>query len=166
MGNVPLIGCGQIPAVAVLSQPIARVEHRKLPLRALSLQSTKIVPSNLQNQQFLRRGIPDRRERYAGIESNQPALMPDRESKQINVRQLPRPMNPGRVHDIRIQQTDFIRPEFVDVLAAGLSQMRDDSLRRQRIGIAGIRHDANTPILRDRARCPAFPRMLREPVQR
>jgi hypothetical protein len=120
----------------------------------------------LQNQQFLRRGIPDRRERYAGIESNQPALMPDRESKQINVRQLPRPMNPGRVHDVRIQQTDFIRPEFMHVLAAALSQMRDNSLHRQRIGIGGVRHDANTPILRDRARCPAFLRVLREPIHR
>jgi hypothetical protein len=37
-------------------------------------------------------------------------------------------MNSGRVHDIRIQQADFIRPEFMDFLLAGLGQMLNDSL--------------------------------------
>jgi hypothetical protein len=119
-----------------------------------------------QNQEILHGSFPDRGERYAGIESNQPALIPNRERKQINVGQLPRSMNPGRVNDVRIQQTDLIRPEFVDVVAAGLGQMCNDTLHRQRVGIAGIRHDANTSILRDRARRPAFPRMLREPIHR
>ncbi len=76
----------------------------------------------LQNQQFLRRSFPDRGERNAGIESNEPSFMLNRESKQIYVGQLPRSMNSGRIHDIRIQQTDFIRPEL---------------------------HDTDTPVLRD-----------------
>ncbi len=42
------------------------------------------------------------------------------ESKQINVSQLPRSMNSSRIHNFRIQQTDFIRPEFMDILAAGI----------------------------------------------
>ncbi len=46
--------------------------------------------------------------------------MLNRESKQINVGQLPRSMNSGRIHNFRIQQTDFIRPELMDVLAAGI----------------------------------------------
>ncbi len=54
--------------------------------------------------------------------------MPYREGKQIHVGQLPRSMNSGRVHDFRVQQTDVIRPEFVDVLLAGLGQMFNDSL--------------------------------------
>ena len=56
--------------------------------------------------------------------------MLNRESKQVYVGQLPRSMNPGRIHDIRIQQTDFIRPEFMDILVAGLGQMLNDSLDR------------------------------------
>ena len=74
----------------------------------------------LQNQQFLRRSFPDRGERNAGIKSNEPSFMLNRKSKQVYVGQLPRSMNSGRVHEIRIQQTDFIRPEFMDILAAGL----------------------------------------------
>ncbi len=46
--------------------------------------------------------------------------MLNRESKQVCVGQLPWSMNSGRIHDIRIQQTDFIRPEFMDILVAGL----------------------------------------------
>ena len=54
--------------------------------------------------------------------------MLNRESKQVDVGQLPRSMNPGRVHYIWIQQADFIRPQFVDILATGLGQMFNDSL--------------------------------------
>ena len=46
--------------------------------------------------------------------------MLNRESKQVYVGQLPRSMNSGRVYDTRIQQTDFIRPEFMDILVAGI----------------------------------------------
>ena len=45
--------------------------------------------------------------------------MVNRESKQVYVGQLPRPMNSSRVHDIRIQQADIIRPKFMDILVAG-----------------------------------------------
>ena len=81
-----------------------------------------------QNQQILRRSFPDRGERNTGIKSNEPSFMLNRESKQIHVGQLPRSMNSGRIHNFRIQQTDFIRPEFVDILAAGFGQMLNDSL--------------------------------------
>ena len=76
--------------------------------------------SCLQNQQILRRSSPDGGDRNPGIESNQPSFMLNRESKQVYVGQLPRSMNSGRVHNIRIQQADFIRPEFMDMLMAGL----------------------------------------------
>lgn len=59
--------------------------------------------NHLQNQQFLPRSIPDRGERNSAIESNQPSFMLNRESKQINVGQLPRSMNSGRIHNFRIQ---------------------------------------------------------------
>ena len=77
--------------------------------------------SRSQNQQFLRRSFSDCGERNAGIKSNEPSFMLNRESKQVYVRQLPRSMNSGRIHDTRIQQTDFIRPELMDILVAGLS---------------------------------------------
>ena len=59
-------------------------------------------------------------------------------SEQVYVGHLPRSMNSGRIHDIRIQQTDFIRPEFMNILVAGLGQMLDDSLNWQRVWIARI----------------------------
>ena len=86
--------------------------------------------SCLQHQQILFRGLPDRCERNAGIKSNDPPPVPNRESKQVYVGQLPGSMNSGRVHNIRIQQTDRILPEFVDSLVAGLGQMLDHSLNR------------------------------------
>ena len=82
----------------------------------------------LQNQQVPRRSFPDRGERNTSIESNKPSTTLNRESKQVYVGQLPRSMHSGRIHDGRIQQTDFIRPKFVDILMAGHGQMFDDSL--------------------------------------
>ena len=72
-----------------------------------------------QDQQILFRSLPDRGQRNTGLESNEPSFMLNRESKQVYVGQLPRSMDSGRVHDMRIQQTDFIVPEFMDVLVAG-----------------------------------------------
>jgi hypothetical protein len=39
-------------------------------------------------------------------------------------------MDSGRVNDVRIQQTDFIRPEFVDVVLTGAGKTFHDSLDR------------------------------------
>ena len=102
-----------------------------------------------QYQESLCRRFPDRGERNPSIEGHEPSSAPNREGKQIQVGQLPRSMNSGRVHDFRIQQTDSIRPEFMDVLLAGLGQMLNDSLNWQRVSIAWIRHDPDTSILRD-----------------
>ena len=100
------------------------MQLRKLRVRNNSVrprsQSSTLQKSCLQNQQFLTRSFPDRGERNTGIESNESSPMLNRESKQVNVGQLPRSMNSGRIHDVRIQQTDFIRPEFMDILMAGI----------------------------------------------
>ena len=85
-------------------------------------------PPLLQNQQVLRRSFSDRGEWNSGIESNEPSSTLNRESKQVHVGQLPRSMNSGRIHDGRIQQADFIRPKFMDILMTGRGQMLDDSL--------------------------------------
>ena len=86
----------------------------------LSVSAFDVAKSCSQDQQILFRSLPDRSERNAGIKSNEPPFMLNRESKQVYVGQLPRSMNSGRVHDIRIQQTDCILPEFMDILVAGL----------------------------------------------
>jgi hypothetical protein len=43
----------------------------------------------------------------------------DGEGEQVNIGQLSRSMNSGRIRDVRIQQTDIVRPEFMDTLVAG-----------------------------------------------
>lgn len=93
-----------------------RIKRRELSIRA----SVRIRKSSSQYQQILLRRFPGRCERNASIKSDEPSFMPCRKGKQIYVGQLPRSMNPGRVHDICIQHADFIRPEFMDVLLAGL----------------------------------------------
>ena len=57
----------------------------------------------LQNQHVLRRRLPHGGERNAVIESDEPSFVLNRESKQVYVGQLPRSMDSGRIHDIRIQ---------------------------------------------------------------
>ena len=69
---------------------------------------------------MLCRSLTDRGQRNAGIKGDEPSFMLNRESKQVYAGQSPRSMNSGRVDDIRIQQTDFIPPEFMDILVAGL----------------------------------------------
>ncbi len=86
--------------------------------------------SCLQHQQILFRSLPDRCERNAGIKSNEPPPVPNRESKQVYVGQLPGSMNSARVHNIRIQQADCIEPEFMDILVACLGQMLNHGLNR------------------------------------
>ena len=68
----------------------------------------------------MRRSFPYAGKWDAGIESNEPSFVLNRESKQVYVGQLPWSMDSRRIHDIRIQQTDFIRPEFMDIFVAGL----------------------------------------------
>lgn len=69
---------------------------------------------------MLHRSLSDGGKRNAGIECNEPSSVVNRESKQVDVGQLPRSMDSRRIHDTRIQQTDFIRPEFMNILVAGL----------------------------------------------
>jgi len=69
----------------------------------LSVSAFDAAKSRLQNQQILFRSLPDRGERNAAIKSNEPPFMLNRESQQVYVGQLPRSMNSGRVHNIRIQ---------------------------------------------------------------
>lgn len=75
--------------------------------------------------------------------------MPDGESKEVYIGKLSRPMDSRRIDNVRIQQTDFIRPEFVDIFPASISEMLHDCLDWQWVWITRIRHDTDTPVLRD-----------------
>ena len=88
-------------------------------LRAIQFASWR-AKSLLQNQNSLLRSFSDRGEWNAGIKGDKPSFVLNRESKQVNVGQLSRSMNSGRIHDVRIQQTDFVWPEFMDILVASL----------------------------------------------
>jgi hypothetical protein len=74
-------------------------------------------------------------------------------------------MNSRRVNDIRIQEADFIGPEFVYVFFTRVGQALHDSLHRQRVWIALVRHDAQTAVLGDRTGSPTLSRVLRKPSQ-
>ncbi len=104
----------------------------------------------LQNQQIARSGFSDRSEWDAGIESDEPAFVLNREGKEVYVGKLPRSMDSRRIDDVRIQQSDFIRPEFMDIFSARAGEALNDSLDRQRVWIARIRHDTDTSVLCDR----------------
>src|SRR5258708_59528 len=60
----------------------------------------------------MRRSIPDRGERNAGIKSNEPSFMLNRESKQVYIGQLPRPsMKDGsrsEEHTSELQSPDHL----------------------------------------------------------
>jgi hypothetical protein len=81
----------------------------------------------LQNQQMAGRSFLDGGECNAGIESDEPSCVMNRKSEQIDVGQLPRSVDSCRIDDLRIQQADFIRPEFMDIFPARGGELSNDS---------------------------------------
>lgn len=106
-------------------------------------------PGQSQNQDVLRARSSDRGDWNPAIESHKLSGVLNRERKQENVGQLSRSMDSGRIHHVRIQQTDIVRPEFMDILVAGFGQTLNDRVNGQRVWIARIRHDADASVLRD-----------------
>ena len=72
------------------------------------------------------RRTPNGIERDRTIEGDEPAAMSYRERDEVHVRQLPRPVDPGRIRDRRIEEADVIRPECVERTRAGLREPRQD----------------------------------------
>ena len=104
----------------------------------------------LQSQQIARRSFCDRGERDAAVEGDEPAFMLNRDGKEVYVGKLPRSMDSCRIDDVRIQQSDIVRPEFVDIFPARGRETLNDGLDRQRVWIARIRHDTDAAVLCDR----------------
>jgi len=118
----------------------------------------------LQHYQIVRGRLANRRERNPGVERDESPFTLNGKGKEVYVGKLPWAMDSRRVNNVRIQQTDFIRPEFVDVLLTSVGKMLHDSLDRQCVRIVRIRHDTDTTVLGDRTGSPAFSRVLRKPT--
>jgi hypothetical protein len=84
--------------------------------------------------------------------------------KEIYVGKLPWAMDSVRINNVGVQQTDCIRPEFVDIVLASIGKTFQDRLDRQCVRIAGVRHYADTPVLGYWTGSPAFSCVLREPT--
>lgn len=118
----------------------------------------------LQHRQISRLRLSNRRERNAGVERDEPSFILNGKGKKIDVGKLPWAVNPRRVNNVRIQQADFVWPKLMDIRLACVRKTLHDSLDRQGIRIALVRHDPDTPVLSDRTGSPAFPRVLCEPI--
>jgi hypothetical protein len=79
---------------------------------------------------MIRGRLSNRSERNPGVERDEPCFILNRKGKEIYVSKLPWAMNSRRINNARIQQTDFVRPEFVDVLLACVDKALHDSLDR------------------------------------
>jgi hypothetical protein len=119
----------------------------------------------LQHYQIIRRRPSNHRERNPCFERDESSLMLNRKSKEVYVRKLAWANNSCRVNNVWIQQADFIRPEFVYVFFTSVGKAFHDSLNRQCIRIARVRHDTHTPVLGDRTGSPTLSRVLCKPSQ-
>jgi hypothetical protein len=119
----------------------------------------------LQHHQIISRCLSNHRERNPSVERDESSFLLNGKGQEIYVSKLPRAMNSRRVNNVRIQQADFIGPEFVDVFFTSVGKTLYDCLDRQRVRIARVRHDTDTAVLRDRTGSPALSRMLRKPHQ-
>jgi hypothetical protein len=57
----------------------------------------------LQYKKILWLGLPNRRQRDLAVKCDKPRLVGDGQGKQINVGELPRPVDSGRVNNLQIQ---------------------------------------------------------------
>jgi hypothetical protein len=126
-------------------------------------RETGIVPG-LQHYQIIRRRLANSPEWNPGVERDESPFMLNGKGEEVYVGKLPWAVDSRRVNSVRIQQADFVRPEFVDALLTSFGKTLHDSLDWQCVRIARVRHDTHTPILGDRAGSPAFSRVLRKPT--
>src|SRR3954468_13373862 len=117
----------------------------------------------LENYQMLSFRSPHRFARQLGVESNKPAVVPHGQREKIDVGQLTRAMDAGRIGYLLIEQTDVICPEFMDAAGASGAQSLDDRPHRQCVWITWMRHDPDAAILRNRTRRPSGVCVFRKP---
>src|SRR5580700_9466023 len=91
----------------------------------------------------------DRFHRDRVIECDKSPAVPNRKCKQVEIRQLARPVNARGIDPFLVDQADVIRPKLVEATRTRLCKAFDDRTHGQRIWIPLMGHDAHTPILGD-----------------
>ena len=122
------------------------------------------VGERLEHYQIVCCRLANGRERNSSVERDKSPCMLNGKAKEVYVGKLPGAMDSRRIKNARIQQADFIRPEFMDVFATSVGKMFHDSMDRQCVRIARVRHNTDTPVLSNRTGRPTFPRVLRKPT--
>ena len=74
-------------------------------------------------------------QRNPTIECDESAVVPNRQSEQIRVGNLPRTVDPCCIELCGVEETYLINPKLVDALCASLTQAPDNRLNRLRIRI-------------------------------
>jgi hypothetical protein len=113
-----------------------------------------------------RPGIPDRRERNRAIEPDEATAMADGEREKIEIGELLGPVDAIGISDRRIKQADFVGPELVKAARGTLRKAFDHGPHRQGVRVAGVRHDPDATVLRDRTRRPPRTSLMGEPRDR
>ena len=72
------------------------------------------------------------------IECDQATSSMHRQRQQIDIGELPRPVNAGRVDDGRVEQAYVIGPEFVYVALRRRREALDDELRGDCVRVCGV----------------------------
>jgi gamma-glutamyl-gamma-aminobutyrate hydrolase PuuD len=91
------------------------------------------------------------------VQRHQSSLVLDRQSQEVQIRQLPRAVNVTVLELPGIQEADLIRPKFMVCCSRGVLQHTDQHRYGLRAAVTGLAHDAKTPIL---GQCTGGPALL------
>src|SRR5438128_1044988 len=98
------------------------------------------------------------------IETDQSSTILHRESEQVDVRHLTRPVKVARLHGPVVEEADGAGPELV-IFGAGRSAQPFDRLEgRNRAGIAWLTDDADEAVLRQGTGRPAVANLRGDPL--
>ena len=115
------------------------------------------------DDQRLRIRLVHRRNGNGRVERHQATSAFNRQGQKIDVRQLPGTQEAPAVHDRIIQKADAIRNEQMVRSRNRRTQPHHGVGDGQRVRIRGLRQNADAPVLRQWAGCPAVVDIAREP---
>jgi len=124
-----------------------------MPYRDCDREGT--CPAQLEDNHMSRLSAAHGLERQASSEGYEPPAILDRQTQQINVRDLVGPEDVGSVEQSIVGDGDVVRPERVAGLVKPRAQCGYRLRRRAGLQIARLRHDADKAVLRKRTSCPA-----------
>ena len=92
--------------------------------------------------------------RDAPVERHEPRTMRNRQRKQIDVGQLPVPLDVLMSYKLCVEQRDIVGQEHMSGSGYGLRQFLDGLVDADGIGIRLLSNDPQIPVLRDRTGRP------------